>query len=139
MLGVPSAAAIGLGAGFTTLGVFIDILRIGTVGGIFTSCYFVGCVLAVCWVRRRGIFGPMVAPPLLLAVAVPAVVLLAAPPRPGAGIAERLLLIGAPLVNAFPTMAVTTGAVLAVGAARVLLQRIGSSELRARTDSRRTV
>lgn len=123
VLGIPPAAAIGLAAGFTTLGVLMDILRIGTVGGIFTSCYFAGCVLAVCWVRRRGIFGPMVQPPLLLAVAVPAVVLLAAPPRPGTGIAERLLLIGAPLVNAFPTMAVTTGTVLAVGAARVLLQR----------------
>ena len=30
--------------------------------------------------------------------------------KPGAGMAERLLVIGAPLVNAFPTMAWTTGA-----------------------------
>ncbi|MGH3612155.1 MAG: DUF6542 domain-containing protein [Pseudonocardia sp.] len=132
MLGVPAVAAIGLAAAFTTVGVLTDILRIGTLGGLFTSCYFTGCVLAVCWVRRRDIFWPMVAPPLLLAVGVPAVVLLAAPPRAGTGIAERLLLIGAPLVNAFPTMGVTTGVVLAIGMGRALLQHIGFSEMRAR-------
>jgi hypothetical protein len=123
VLGVPPVAAVGLAAGLTALGVFIDILRIGTLGAVFTVLYFAGCVLAVCWVRRRHLFGPMVQPPLLLAVAVPAVVLLAAPPRPGTGIAERLLVIGAPLVNAFPTMAFTTAAVLAVGVARRVLQR----------------
>ena len=80
VLGVPPAVAIGLAAGFTTLGVLIDILRIGTVGGIFTSCYFTGCALAVCWVRRRAIFGPMVTPPLLLAVASPELEVVAVEP-----------------------------------------------------------
>lgn len=122
VLGLPPVAAIALGAGGTVLGVLIDILRIGTVGGVFTAFYFMGCVLAVAWVRRRNLFGPMVQPPLLLAVAVPAVVLLAAPPRPGSGITEQLIAVGAPLVNAFPTMATTTAVVLAGGALRILLQ-----------------
>ncbi|MGQ0575289.1 MAG: DUF6542 domain-containing protein [Pseudonocardia sp.] len=124
VLGLPPAAAFGLGAGGTVLGVLIDILRIGTVGGVFTAFYFMGCVLAVAWVRRRNLFGPMVAPPLLLAAVVPAVVLLAAPPRPGSGITEQLIAVGAPLVNAFPQMATTSAIVVALGVARILLQPI---------------
>jgi hypothetical protein len=50
-------------------------------------------------------------------------VLLAGSPRPGQGVTERLLVIGAPLVNAFPVMAATTGVVLLLGLLRVILQR----------------
>ena len=71
-------------------------------GAVFTVCYVVGCLLAVAWVRRDGLFWPLVQPPLLVAVAVPVVVLLAGSPRPDTGIAEQALVIGAPLVNAFP-------------------------------------
>ena len=63
------------------------------------------------------------APPLLVAIAVPAVVLLAGTPKPGAGVTERLLVVGAPMVNAFPIMAVATGAALAFGILRMVLQR----------------
>ena len=128
VLGVSPLAAVTLAAGLTALGVFADVVRIGTIGGIFTACYFAGCLLAVGWVRRRNLFGPMVQPPLLLAVAVPAVVLLVSAPGPGSGIAERLLVVGAPLVNSFPTMAVTTVAVLLLGAARIMLQRLNLTE-----------
>ena len=123
VLGVPPLLAVAVAAALTTLGVVVDLLRIGTLGTPFTVCYLVGCVLAVAWVRRRGLFGPVVQPPLLLAAAVPVVVLLAGSPRPGTGISERLLTIGAPLVNSFPTMAWTTGAVVALGTARLLVQR----------------
>lgn len=123
VLGVPPLAAVGLAAVLTALGVFVDLLRIGTLGVVFTVCHLTGCVLATAWVRRDGLFGPMVQPPLLVAVAVPVVVLLAGSPKPGAGIAERLLVIGAPLVNAFPIMAWTTGLVLAVGVFRLVVQR----------------
>lgn len=125
VLGLPPVAACCLGAGGTALGVLIDILRIGTVGGVFTTLYFVGCVLAVAWVRRQSVFGPMVQPPLLLAAAVPTVVLLAAPPRPGSRITEELIAVGAPLVNAFPAMATTTAAVLVLGGLRILFQPLG--------------
>jgi hypothetical protein len=123
VLGLPPVAAVGLGAVLTAVGVLVDLTRIGSLGTVFTICYVSGCVLAVAWVRRDGLFGPLVQPPLLVAVAVPTVVLLAGSPRPGQGVAERLLVIGAPLVNAFPVMAWTTGGVLAVGLLRVLVQR----------------
>lgn len=123
VLGVPPLAAVGLAAVLTGLGVFVDLARVGGLSTIFNICYVVGCSLAVVWVRRRSLFAPMVQPPLLLAVAVPAVVLLAGTPKPGAGIAERAIVIGAPLVNAFPVMAWTTGIALAIGIARIGLQR----------------
>jgi hypothetical protein len=123
VLGIPPLAAVGLAFGFTALGVFVDLQRIGTVGGVFQALYFSGCVLAMVWVRRRNLFGPLVQPPLLLAVAVPAIVLLGDGGSTAAGAGQTLLVVGAPLVNSFPTMAVTTGVVLALGIARFVLQR----------------
>lgn len=123
VLGVPPVAAVALGAALTALGVFVDLARVGSLGVVFTICYIAGCVLAVAWVRRNGLFGPMVQPPLLVAAAVPVVVLLAGSPKPGAGVAQRLLVIGAPLVNAFPIMAWTTGIVVAIGVVRLIVQR----------------
>jgi hypothetical protein len=123
VLGVPPLAAVGLAFGFTALGVFVDLQRIGTVGGVFQALYFSGCVLAITWVRRRSLFAPLVQPPLLLAVAVPAIVLLGDNAETAAGTGQTLLTIGAPLVNSFPTMAVTSGVVLALGLARLVLQR----------------
>jgi hypothetical protein len=126
--GVHPAAAFAGAAVLTGIGVAVDLLRTGTLGTVFTVCYLTGCVLAVAWVRRSGLFWPMVAPPLLMAVAVPVVVLIAGAARPGAGIAQRLLVIGAPLVNGFPMMAWTTGLVLAVGLFRLLTQRLRVSD-----------
>ncbi|HZG91198.1 MAG TPA: DUF6542 domain-containing protein [Pseudonocardia sp.] len=123
VLGLPPLGAIALAAVLTTVGVFVDLVRIGSLGTVFTVCFVAGCLLAVVWVRRSGLFGPMVQPPLLIAVAVPVIVLLAGSPPPGAGVAEQLLVIGAPLVNSFPIMAWTTGAVLAVGVLRMIVQR----------------
>jgi hypothetical protein len=123
VLGVPPIAAVGVAAALTALGVLVDLTRIGNLGTVFTVCHISGCVLAVIWVRRSGLFGPMVQPPLLVAAAVPVVVLMAGSPRPGQGVAEQLLVIGAPLVNAFPVMAWTTAIVLVVGLLRIVLQR----------------
>lgn len=122
--GVAQWVALGVSAVLTAAGVFADLARIGTLGLVFTVCYVSGCVLSAAWVRRGGLFGPMVAPPLLLAVAVPTVVVLAGPPEPGAGVAEQVLAIGSPLVNAFPTMAWTTGIVVGIGVLRIAVQRL---------------
>jgi hypothetical protein len=119
VLGIPPLAAVGLAFGFTTLGVFVDLQRIGTVGSVFQVLYFAGCVLAMTWVRRRNLFAPIVQPPLLLAVAVPAIVLLG----DDSGGGSTLLTVGAPLVNSFPTMAVTSGVVLTLGLFRFFVQR----------------
>jgi hypothetical protein len=123
MLGIPPVAAVATAFGFTALGVFVDLQRVGTVGTVFQVLYFTGCVLAVVWVRRRSLFAPVVQPPLLLAAAVPVIVLLSGGANLGSGLTETLLAVGAPLVNSFPTMAVTTGVVLAVGLGRLVLQR----------------
>jgi hypothetical protein len=123
VLGVPPIAAVGLAAALTAVGVLVDLMRLGNLSTVFTICHITGCVLAVIWVRRSGLFGPMVQPPLLVAAAVPVVVLAAGSPRPGQGVAEQLLVIGAPLVNAFPVMAWATGIVLVLGVLRVALQR----------------
>jgi hypothetical protein len=123
VLGLPGYAAIAIALGFTGLGVFIDLNRISGLGTVFKGCYFAGCVLSVCWVKRRALFGPMVQPPLLLALAVPGVVLLSGNTGGGGGMAARALAIGAPLLNGFPTMAVATAFALAIGIARYVLQR----------------
>ncbi|GAA4963797.1 DUF6542 domain-containing protein [Pseudonocardia tropica] len=127
VLGVPPLAATGLAVGTTALGVLADLLRIGTVGRVFEVCYLLGCVLAVSWVRRRGLFLPAVQPPLLLAVVVPLVAVLIGAPS-GGGTAQGLLMAGAPLINAFPAMAMTTLVVLLVAGLRVLRQRLGPDD-----------
>jgi hypothetical protein len=118
VLGIPPLAAVGLAFGFTALGLFVDLQRIGTVGAVFGVLYFTGCLLAMVWVRRRNLFAPLVQPPLLLAVAVPALVLLG-DSRGG----QALLTIAAPLVNSFPIMALTSGVVLVLGVVRLVAQR----------------
>lgn len=132
VLGVPPVAAVGIGVVFTAIGVLVDLTRTGNLGTVFTICHITGCVLAVAWVRRTGLFGPMVQPPLLVAATVPVVVLMSGSPRPGQGVAEQLLVIGAPLVNAFPVMAWTTGTVLVLGLLRIVLQRPVTPDRQAR-------
>lgn len=123
VLGIPPIAAVGVALAFTAIGVLIDVLRIGTVGIVFKIGFFTGCVLAVVWVRRRSLFAPIVQPPLLVAVVVPVLTLLVGSPKTGTGMAEKLLLVGAPLINAFPTLATTTAVVVGLGVGRILLQR----------------
>jgi hypothetical protein len=129
VLGLPGYAAILIAFGFTGLGVFIDLNRINGLGSIFKGCYFAGCVLAVAWVKRRALFGPIVQPPLLLAIAVPGVVMLfgGGGTSSGGGLADHLVSIGAPLLNGFPTMATATAFTLAIGIARYVLQRSGAT------------
>lgn len=128
VLGIPPLVAVAIAVGLTALGVFVDLLRLGTVGSIFEIGYFLGCLLAVAWVRRRGIFVAAIQPPLLLAVVVPVLAVLIGAPTPGAGATEHLLMAGAPLINAFPAMAVTTAAVLAVAGFRLVRQRTGPDD-----------
>ncbi|WP_060573963.1 MULTISPECIES: DUF6542 domain-containing protein [unclassified Pseudonocardia] len=127
VLGIPPLAAIGIAVATTAVGVLVDLLRIGTVGRVFEVGYLLGCVLAVSWVRRRSIFLPAVQPPLLLAVVVPLTAVLIGAPT-GGGAAESVLMAGAPLINAFPAMAVTTAVVLLVTGFRLLRQRLGPDD-----------
>jgi hypothetical protein len=121
--GIPSWAAVLVALTFTGLGVFVDLERAGRLGLVFKGCYFLGCVLAVLWVQRRALFGPMVQPPLILAVAVPGVVFLGSGAGTGDGLSGKALAVGTPLVNGFPTMAITTGITVLAGLLRVARQR----------------
>ncbi len=121
--GLPWWAAVGCALGLTTVGVFVDIERLNRLGIVFQACYFLGCLLAVVVVERKGLFGPMVQPPLILAVAVPGVVLAIGSLPTGGGVLAAALTVGTPLINGFPTMAITTGLVLAIGVFRLVTQR----------------
>ncbi len=110
--------ALALAAVLTVAGVAVDLLASGELGVVFTACFAGGCILATAWARRDSLFVPLVQPPLLLAVAVPAVVVATGSlPRSG-GTASALLAIGGPLVNGFPTLAITTAICLALGFVR---------------------
>jgi hypothetical protein len=111
-----------LGGAFTVAGVAIDLVLSGELGVAFTACFAGGCILATAWSRRDSLFVPLVQPPLLLAVGVPVVVVATGSlPRSG-GTASTLLAVGGPLVNAFPTLAITTAVCLALGFVRSRLE-----------------
>jgi hypothetical protein len=121
--GWPWWAAVVLALGLSIVGAFIDMHVSGNLGKVFEGGYFLGCVGAVCLVRRRNLFGPMVQPPLILAVTIPVVVLLTKGMPSGSGTMSKLLTLGVPLVTGFPTMAITTIATLVIGGIRFLVQR----------------
>lgn len=121
--GWPWWAAVVLALGLSIVGAFIDMHTSGSLGKVFEGAYILGCVGAVCLVRRRNLFGPMVQPPLILAVTVPVVVLLTKGVPSGSGMTSKLIALGVPLVTGFPTMAATTGATVVIGGIRFLAQR----------------
>jgi hypothetical protein len=104
-------------------GVFADLERLNRLSVVFQACYFLGCLLAVVVVQRKGVFAPMVAPPLILAVAVPGVVWATGTTPTGGGLVATALAVGTPLINGFPTMAITTGFTVAIGGFRLFFQR----------------
>lgn len=123
-VGVPWWGAVIVAVALASTGAFADLQRINRLGLMFQGCYFLGCLLAIVVVQRKSLFGPMVQPPLILAVAVPGVVLLSGGGGPtGGDFAARALSVATPLINGFPTMATTTALTVAVGAFRLLTQR----------------
>ncbi|SDX76915.1 hypothetical protein SAMN05421504_103774 [Amycolatopsis xylanica] len=121
--GLPWWGAVLVGFGMAVLGAFIDQKLQGHLTLLFQACYCLGAVAAVCAVQRRGLFGPMVQPPLVLAVTVPGVVLLAADLSQDTDMLSKALKIGRPLIDGFPTMAITTGVTLAIGIFRIFRER----------------
>ncbi len=121
--GLPWWAAVLVGFGLAILGAFIDVMTQKDLGLLFKIFYALGAVAAVVAVQRRGLFGPMVQPPLVLAVTVPGVILLTSDNGKGSDLLERAFDIGTPLINGFPTMALTTGVTLAIGFFRIYRER----------------
>lgn len=107
----------------TVIGFFIDSQSGNQLTNTFGALYVIGCVIAVLIVRYRGLFTTLVQPPLLLFVAVPVAYQLMLGESGGLGTKEILLNLVIPLVNRFPTMALATVLVLAIGAGRMVLHR----------------
>ena len=107
-----------LALGLSIVGAVIDEKSNSNIATIFRAAYVIGCVAAVCMVRRRNLFGPMVQPPLILVVVVP-LVAVALDDKPG----SKVLVIGPQLINNFPVMAITTGVTVVLGVIRYLVQR----------------
>ncbi|TVT19119.1 hypothetical protein LWP59_33480 [Amycolatopsis acidiphila] len=121
--GLPWWGAVLLAFGLALVGAIADMQLQNTLGWVFRICYFVGAVAAICAVQRRSIFGPMVQPPLVLAVTVPLVVLLVSGLPANSDTLAKALAVGTPLINGFPMMAITTGFTLAIGIVRLYRER----------------
>lgn len=118
--GMPWWGAVVLATLLTALGTLLDVLVWNEPGILFTASYVVGCLLAIALVRRRSLFGPMVQPPLVLAIAMPVVVLtLGAGVPDSGGTTATVLAVATPLIKGFPVMAITTCVVLGVGLLRM--------------------
>jgi hypothetical protein len=107
----------------TAGGVAADVLRAGSLGVVFLAAYPAGCVLATVLVQRRDLFVPMVQPPLLLAVSVPVAVAATGSLPASGGLVSTALAVGAPLINGFPAMAITTVVCVVIGVVRTRVQR----------------
>ncbi|WP_244885671.1 DUF6542 domain-containing protein [Amycolatopsis vancoresmycina] len=122
--GLPWWAAVLVGLGLAVAGALVGKPSQANIPVVFVVCYIAGAVIAVCAVKRRGLFGPMVMPPLVLAVTVPTVILLTSGSQSqGDDMLSKALSIGTPLINSFPTMAVTTGITLLIGIVRIVRER----------------
>lgn len=120
--GVPWWAAVVLGFGVAAVAAFIDMQRADTLGQIFQIGYLVGCVAAVCLVRRHSLFGPMVQPPLVFAVTAIGAYVILGPPNNG-GLRQLIFSVAIPLTSNFLTMATATGVTVAIGLFRLWRER----------------
>jgi hypothetical protein len=121
--GLPWWAAVLIAFVLAIIGTYIDVSSTKTVGWVFTILFFLGAVGAVVFVERRSMFGPIVQPPLVLAIVVPLVVVVAEGLPASGGLSGLALTLGKPLINGFPTMAVTTIFTVLIGLYRVFNQR----------------
>jgi hypothetical protein len=121
--GLPWWGAVLLGFGLAILGAFVDLKLQGRLTLLFQAFYCGGAILAVGWVQRQGLFGPMVQPPLVLAVTVPGVVFFASGAPGGTDTLGTLLKVGQPLIDGFPMMAIATGATVLIGFFRIYRER----------------
>jgi hypothetical protein len=138
--GLPWWGAVLLAFGLAAIAAWIDIQRQDSLGRIYQAAYVLGCLGAVALVRRRNLFGPMVQPPLVFAVTAIGAVVLNQPGSPfSAGLKQLLLSVALPLTSNFPTMAITTGAAVAIGLFRLWLQRDPNPRIRSNRAGREPV
>jgi hypothetical protein len=105
----------------TAVGALFDEMTNKTLGLPFQVLYTIGCALAVTFVRRRSLFGPMVQPPLIMIIVAGVVLALFAGGT--GGLAAKAIAVGPPLIGNFPVMAIATVITVVIGAIRLILQR----------------
>ncbi|MFD1152401.1 DUF6542 domain-containing protein, partial [Saccharothrix hoggarensis] len=121
--GLPWWAAVLIAFVVAIIGTYVDVGSAAqTVGWVFAVTFFLGCVGAVVFVERRSMFGPIVQPPLILAIVVPLLVVFTQG-LPSGGLASAGLQLGKPLIDGFPAMAVTTAVTVILGIVRVMTQQ----------------
>lgn len=118
--GIPAWGAVAVAAGSTFLGFAFDAVSGNELTSAFSAMYFLGCLLAVLAVRKRGLFTAVVQPPLLLFVAVPLGAQFLTDGA-GTGLKDMAINVAYPLVNRFPLMLAATVVVGLIAAARVFL------------------
>jgi hypothetical protein len=84
---------------------------------VFSTCYVLGCLLAVLAVRQAAVFTAVIQPPLILFVSVPSAYFLFHGSEI-AGLKDLAINCGYPLIERFPLMFFTAAAVLLVGMGR---------------------
>ncbi len=114
--GVPWYAALLVAVTATAIGYGIDAGH-KELTHVFAGFYIAGCVAAVLAVRQDGIFTTIIQPPLILFGAVPGAYWLFHDAKVGR-LKDLLINCGYPLIERFPLMLGTAGAVLAIGLAR---------------------
>jgi hypothetical protein len=119
-----------LALGVTAIAAFVDMQRQETLGLIYQGAYIIGCVSAVCLVRRRNLFGPMVQPPLIFAITAIGAVTFFGTESSGAGLKSLIISVALPLTSNFPTMGGTTAAAVAIGLFRWWRERDPDPEVR---------
>lgn len=129
--GLPWWAAILLAFGVTAIAAFVDMQRQDSLGRIYQGAFVVGCVVAVCFVRRRSLFGPIVQPPLVFAITAIGAVALLGQKAGGGGLKALILSVALPLTSNFPTMGITTAVVVAIGLYRFWRERDPNPQVRA--------
>ncbi|ASU79869.1 hypothetical protein CDG81_18160 [Actinopolyspora erythraea] len=120
--GIPWWGAFLLPLVVATVCAVIDTLVWSGPGVLFTSGYLVSTLLAVMLVRRGSLFGPMVQPPLIVAIVIPCLVLaMGIGFNAGDNQRQIMLSLATPLINSFPAMAAATALVLAGGLLRAFV------------------
>lgn len=114
--GAPWYAALLIAVTATAIGYGIDAGH-KELTHVFAGFYIAGCVAAVLAVRQDGIFTTIIQPPLILFCAVPGAYWLFHDAKIGR-LKDLLISCGYPLIERFPLMLGTAGAVLAIGLVR---------------------
>jgi hypothetical protein len=122
--GLPWWSAVLLAFVLAAIGASVDMQRQDTLGTIYQGAYLLGCLVAICLVRRGSLFGPMVQPPLVFAVTAMAAIVLLGPDTGGSGGLKSLIFsVALPLTSNFPTMAITTVITVGIGGFRLWRER----------------